>query len=340
MAILRGDSGDNLLRGTSVPDQIFGFAGDDILFGRGSGDTLSGDGGSDVLRGEAGNDTLDGGRGRDLIDGGDGVDTLLFAGATEGVEASLQAGFARLGGEFDAVAAVENLFGSEQADILIGDPSANLMRGLAGDDALSGQEGHDRLFGQGGDDTELDGGEGNDVVDGGDGADGVSGGAGNDLVRGATGNDSLSGGEGRDVLVGGSGDDRFGYGVFFFESEGLFHDGRDLIADFRRGGDVIGVFNGFEVCEEGGCEFVSFDGDSLFLALDSNRSGRLDDADAFVAVRDVPYQGQSARSTVIDVGGLIAGSADSGGDPYLPGTAQLTVFGVTGLGQGDILGNP
>lgn len=94
------------------------------------------------------------------------------------------------------------------------------------------------------------------------------------------------------------------------------------------------------VCEESGCEFVSFDGEDLFLALDSNNSGILDDKDAFIAVRHVTFDGQTARSTVIDIGALIAEVAIVGNNPYAPGSAEITVFGVMGLTQDDIWGNP
>ena len=59
---------------------------------------------------------------------------------------------------------------------------------------------------------------------------------------------------------------------------------------------------------------------------------RLDDDDRFVAVRNVTFEGATARSTVIDIGGF--GQTVVGG-PYAPGSDTLTVFGVSGLSATD-----
>ena len=80
MAIIEGDSGNNILFGDidilDINDIIKGFAGDDFLYGILGDDTLKGGNGFDELFGEAGNDKLFGQNGNDILYGGDGDDTL------------------------------------------------------------------------------------------------------------------------------------------------------------------------------------------------------------------------------------------------------------------------
>ncbi|MDL2353822.1 MAG: hypothetical protein QFF03_01045, partial [Pseudomonadota bacterium] len=73
-------------------------------------------------------------------------------------------------------------------------------------------------------------GNGNDRLDGGIGDDILQGNAGADRLFGNTGNDALLGGTGDDVLDGGSGTD-----LFVFSAQA----GRDTIADFNPGEDII-----------------------------------------------------------------------------------------------------
>jgi len=94
---------------------------------------------------------------------------------------------------------------------------------------LFGDEGNDILYGDAGNDT-LCGGAGNDFL---------SGNQGNDLLDGCDGNDTMFGGSGDDILIGGLGDDSLigglGNDTFVLEN----NRGFDVIADFRKGQDVL-----------------------------------------------------------------------------------------------------
>lgn len=150
------------LTGSGYGDTIDGGAGDNALDGGAGHDLIGGLDGADTLLGGTGNDTLAGGAGDDLIDGGAGNDTADYTTSTAGVSVSLTAGTAA-GGDAagDVLTGVENLTGSDQADVLEGDGGAN---------HLSGGRGADTLLGGAGDDV-LTGGRGADVISGGDGID-------------------------------------------------------------------------------------------------------------------------------------------------------------------------
>ncbi|WP_282607709.1 spondin domain-containing protein [Pelagibius sp. Alg239-R121] len=75
--------------------------------------------------------------------------------------------------ETDELTNIENVVGSNDADIIVGDDAANELSGLEGDDELSGGRGGDNLLGGEGNDL-LRGGGGNDVIDGGEGIDTIS----------------------------------------------------------------------------------------------------------------------------------------------------------------------
>lgn len=89
----------------------------------------------------------------------------------------------------------------------------------------------DVVNGQGGDDR-IDGLSGNDLLRGGTGNDTLIGGAGNDTLIGGADHDILIGGTGNDILTGGTGND-----IFVLEKGG----GTDIIHDFTRGQDKIGL---------------------------------------------------------------------------------------------------
>lgn len=83
---------------------------------------------------------------------------------------------------------MDDITGTEDADILIGGGGPDSISGLGGDDVLRGL---------GGDDT-LDGGDGDDVLGGVGGADSLLGGLGQDYLRGGEGDDFMDGGDGVD----------------------------------------------------------------------------------------------------------------------------------------------
>lgn len=209
MTDIVGTNDPDVLNGTSGSDQISGLAGDDTLSGDSGDDTVNGGDGDDWLSGDLGNDQLFGGLGDDVLvalrffnasgqmgdgddlyDGGDGNDTVYLAPFPNGVTVNLATGIGTGNGN-DRFVSVENLWGTNFADILTGGAGSNWFYGGAGDDTLSGGAGDDI----------LDGGIGNNIVDGGDGHDQIiaqvdiatvvsnvlRGGAGQDLihVRGA-----------------------------------------------------------------------------------------------------------------------------------------------------------
>ncbi|MGN6538204.1 MAG: calcium-binding protein, partial [Mesorhizobium sp.] len=122
--------------------------------------------GNDTLDGKGGNDTLVGGAGADTLDGGSGIDTASYESSLAGVTVDLNlVGTAQISGgdaSGDKLTAIENLIGSQFADILTGDGDNNVLAGLGGDDKLIGGAGNDTLIGGPGQDT-LTGGDGADT---------------------------------------------------------------------------------------------------------------------------------------------------------------------------------
>lgn len=219
--------------------------------------TLSGNGGNDQLYGKSGNDKLDGGDGDDLLTGGSGKDMLiggagsdtanyLEATGTQGVTVDLAAGKATDNwGYVDTLSGIENVIGSNLADMLTGDGQANVLTGNAGNDTLDGALGADKMIGGLGNDTYYVDNAGDQAIEaGGEGIDTVyakvnytlgvnienlwanagsislaltgntlgnalTGGAGKDRLYGLDGNDMLDGKSGADMMTGGTGDDTY-----------------------------------------------------------------------------------------------------------------------------------
>ncbi|TXG82321.1 MAG: calcium-binding protein, partial [Sphingomonadales bacterium] len=202
---LTGGDGDDRLVGLGGNDTLIGGAGVDFLLGGNNNDTLFGGVGNDTLNGDASNDTLAGGLGADALNGGSGLSDVadyrfLDFGVldTAGVTASLRDPSANRGAaQGDTYIDVENLSGTDLADILVGDSGANSLFGNGGNDRLEGWEGNDVLYG----------GDGNDRLLGGNHADRLDGEAGNDTLGGGASNDTLTGGAGNDSLDGGTGRD-------------------------------------------------------------------------------------------------------------------------------------
>jgi 2',3'-cyclic-nucleotide 2'-phosphodiesterase/3'-nucleotidase/5'-nucleotidase len=187
-----------------------------------------------------------------------------------------------------------NDFATRGDDILTGTPGQDVINGLGGNDIIIGLGGNDRILGGNGDDRLfgdagndiLNGGTGNDILRGGDGRDELIGGAGddrlfgddgNDILRGGDGNDVLNGGAGRDTLIGGKGNDRLIGGAdrdVFVISRG---DGRDVVVDFERGTDRIGLsgrlsFNDLSLVQRGRNTLIRADGEALMVVNGINAS--------------------------------------------------------------------
>ncbi len=152
--------------GSAFDDTITGNESANFLEGGAGSDTINGGAGNDLLVGGSGDGSLAGGAGDDTIDGGAGADTATYASAQSAVTVSLLLTTSQNtgGAGLDRLTGIENLVGSDYADILTGNNQENDLRGGAGDDRLDG-------------------------------------GTSNDILRGGLGNDSLIGGAGLDTAA-------------------------------------------------------------------------------------------------------------------------------------------
>ena len=178
-----GGGHDYFLLDATVRTQLNGGPGNDTLIGSVNGGTLNGDDGDDRLNlatafgtgAQGGTVTLNGGLGNDTLDmrrrpeypdtanGGAGMDTATYLGRGEPVQVNQTV--TRGDGsktEDDTISPdVEQIVGTDFADILVGGPANNVLIGGLGADSLSGGEGIDRLVagGDGVPDTRIDCGE-------------------------------------------------------------------------------------------------------------------------------------------------------------------------------------
>ena len=149
--------------GTNGADNLVGSDGANTLDGGAGNDVLVGGAGADTLNGGLDDDTLTGSGDPDLINGGDGIDTASYAGRNVGVAVDLD-GVADDGssadgpsGARDRIATdVEDLIGTDGADLLTGNAFVNRLTGALGADRLRGREGNDTLIADDGvADTEI-----------------------------------------------------------------------------------------------------------------------------------------------------------------------------------------
>jgi Ca2+-binding RTX toxin-like protein len=137
-------------------DTLIGNALNNRLLGEAGSDTLSGGAGDDTLEGGDGDDVLIGGAGADVLSGGGGSDTVSYATSSGGVSAYLDGSVGSNNGNDalrDVFIDIENLTGSNFADVLAGDAQNNRLDGGQGDDTLVSSAGADTLVGGGGVDT-------------------------------------------------------------------------------------------------------------------------------------------------------------------------------------------
>ena len=178
---ITGTSDANVITGGAGNDAIQGNGGADILNGGGGDDAIaeSGNANNAVLNGNAGNDTLTGGgSGNDTLTAGDGDDILRSGGANDtmdggtgtntanyslttvpvaadGVKVDLATGAPQAtpnnNGQpgNDTLTNIQNVVGSNGADVLSGDSGANRLDGGLGDDTIDGRAGSDTLIGGG-----------------------------------------------------------------------------------------------------------------------------------------------------------------------------------------------
>ncbi|MFM7344878.1 MAG: calcium-binding protein, partial [Tagaea sp.] len=221
-----GDDGNDLIGGDQGNDTLWGGADDDMLFGQDGDDLLGGDAGfRDILFGGAGNDRLFDSDGVKYMDGEEGDDILaVTAGPGWGLGENLGA-----------------IYGGDGNDsIFLYGNDAKLNWGVVAGDEPSPSKG------DGDDYVEMNGLYAGSSAFMGGGNDYFKGGAGSDTVDGGTGHDWLDGGAGDDRLTGGEGWDRF---IFASGS------GRDTIADFEDGIDVVDL-SGYRGAKGEGLSFA------------------------------------------------------------------------------------
>ena len=130
------------------------FSSIENVTGSAFADVINGSAGANVLDGGAGDDVLAGRAGADTLLGGAGSDTANYIASAAGVGVNL-ANTAVSGGDAagDSFDSIENLSGSNFADVLTGNAGTNALSGADGDDALVGGAGADALDGGAGIDT-------------------------------------------------------------------------------------------------------------------------------------------------------------------------------------------
>ena len=185
--------GNHRLSGNDADNSIWTWDGNDTSHGHGGNDSLTGNGGNDALYGGDGDDTLSGGAGDDHQDGGAGVDWLwastghdtIYGGAdgdvvfyeslegATGIRANLTGaavdGIAartviKPDGSFDIISGVENIHGTEMADVIHLGPTGGYVFDRAGNDRIVGSAGGTHFAAGSGNDTFV-GGAGGDWID-------------------------------------------------------------------------------------------------------------------------------------------------------------------------------
>ena len=211
----------------------------------------------DQLTGDAQDNAFIAGAGNDTINGGAGRDMLSFQVATGGVTASLATGTSSGADGNDSFINIENLRGSEFADMLSGDAGNNRIQGRDGGDAIDGGAGDDSLHGGYGNDT-LTGGAGNDTFQysgGGEGVDRITDFVAGDVIAIAV---ALTAG----MPVSGTGTGVLAGGVQISQAAGLttLYIGTDNVAGADITIELAGAFNasGFNVSTTNGISSIIY----------------------------------------------------------------------------------
>ena len=228
-----------IARDTVIENYIAG-SGNDLVVGNAVANYISGRDGNDRIWGSGGDDVLEGGPGADQLDGDAGMDWVSYRGSDAAVTVNLADSTVSGGhAEGDVLTEIENVIGSDHADVLTGNDGANRFEGGAGADQLNGGDNNDWVSYEGSnegvtvdlaEDTYEGGhaqgdvisnienvtGSGHaDVLKGDGNANRLEGGPGNDELDGAGGADTLQGGAGDDLLYGSAGADSLGGGDGF-----------------------------------------------------------------------------------------------------------------------------
>lgn len=330
--------GDGLGDFLSSIENVTGSVFNDFLVGDGNNNVLKGLAGDDTLFGEGGDDTINGGLGADIINGGQGNDTITFIDSAGGVTVRLDGNQNLNTGEAagDTYADIENISGSNFADLLVGNDFANRIEGNGDGDFLFGFGGDDILIGGAGADA-FDGGAGRDTADystsstavgvrldglaagSGDGLgdsfvgvedingsafdDFLVGDGGDNIIRGGDGADTLAGEGGNDVLFGGKGINTLlggaGSDLFFFDqtSSGF----NNIISDFDATDDNEDLY--FSGYLSGVFNFI---GSGTFSG-GGNTQARFDDTTKRL---DIDFDGDGSLDTLMTLTGVSLANLD------------------------------
>lgn len=269
--------------------------------------------GDSRLEGGVGNDTLTGGGQKSQLVGGSDDDIYFVRTAKDVVIEEANEGndsvYASI--DYTLAANVETLRLLGEGLTGTGNRLDNRMVGTVGEDRFYGMDGHDKIQGLGGNDG-IWGGNGDDNLSGDDGDDHLFGEIGNDTLLGGHGNDHMSGGDGNDILEGGAGSDIMTGGAgadeFRYRGDHISADAVDVITDFQRGVDVIGL-----------------------RAIDAKISTKADDAFKFVGTAEFSGKAGELRYEVSN------GAAHVYGDVNGDGMADFAIVlnGVRTLGAED-----
>jgi Ca2+-binding RTX toxin-like protein len=152
---MRGGFGTGNVRSGEIAN-LEGDAGDDMIdHTEGGFGILSGGDGDDTILARGGNDLLHGDTGDDSLDGGDGTDDLghEFVPNPVSVDLAISGPQDTRGAGRDTLADIENVGGTQQADVLRGDDGTNVISGRDGNDLVEGRGDGDSLRGDDGVDT-------------------------------------------------------------------------------------------------------------------------------------------------------------------------------------------
>nr|WP_246742416.1 calcium-binding protein [Microvirga splendida] len=206
------------------------------LIGSAYGDTLYGNEGANILRGMGGNDVLVGRAGADQLDGGAGIDTASYATAGAGVTVNLASGKgAGSDTQGDTYASIENVIGSNFADVFVGNGAVNVFQGGAGDDVYyvgagdivieNANSGNDKVVTS----ANYTLGANIEVLEGtGAGALALTGNALNNTIIGNDAGNWIDGGIGADTMMGGAGDD-----IYVIDNAG------DVVEDYSGNNTIV-----------------------------------------------------------------------------------------------------